>query len=212
MADSTLLLLNNRATLALTDKFYVVDAAAGTPADWNATLTALQTLVSGRVKIEEQTPTGTGVTFSALGAFTHLELVWSARGDQVAIETAINLTFNADTGNNYDRQLIAGAAAVLAGTETIAFANAALAFVSGASAPAGASGAGTAVIQDYRGTAFRKSVVSHYKYKTADASGGIRLRSHAIEWRSTAAITSIELALASGNFDTGSKFTLYGLK
>lgn len=62
MADSTLLLLNNRATLALTDKLYVVDAAAGTPADWNATLTALKTLLGGQVVQVVNTQTGAVAT------------------------------------------------------------------------------------------------------------------------------------------------------
>jgi hypothetical protein len=163
------------------------------------------------VLIEQQTPTGTVVTFSSLGSYTHLEIRYSARGDQVSLSTNVNLTFNGDTGSNYDRQVMNAAATTVVGGEAIGGTSGAIATVAAASAASGNVGAGRILIPDYRGTAFNKMALNESGRVSANSSGGVNVTNFVVQWRSTAAITSMALTLASGNFVTGSKFTLYGL-
>lgn len=165
------------------------------------------------VKIEEQTPTGTGtVTFSSLGNFTHLRLVWSGRGTNAATSTSFDMRMNGDTGTNYDRQKMSAAGLTQSDTESLGqtLINEA-GVVAGSTAPSGAMGGGEIVIVDYRGTSLWKRVTSTFAVQTATSGGGLSVRVNAGTWRSTSAITSFTLTLQAGNWDTGSKFTLYGL-
>jgi hypothetical protein len=45
----------------------------------------------------------------------------------------------------------------------------------------------------------------------ASTEGGSQVFANTWLWRNTAAITSIKIEAASGNLDTGSTFTLYGI-
>jgi len=163
------------------------------------------------VKIEEQTPTGTAVTFSSLGSFTHLEIYVSARGDQAALSTNIVLTFNGDTGSNYDFQVLTGNGSTASATESLAQTSIAVGSAAAASATAGKVGVFTVKIYDYRGTTFNKELVSNENLTRGTGTGTLFSRQFAGTWRSTAAITSVTLTLASGNYVSGSKFSLYGL-
>jgi len=212
VADTKLIDLTAVGTPALEDLLYITDDPSGSPLDRKMTITQLQALISGMVLIEEQSPDGVSVvTFSSLGAYTHLELCWSARGDQVATSTVLNLTFNADGGANYDRENTSAAAATVSAAESLGATSAAIGSAAAASADAGMVGAGRLTIFDYRGTTYQKQGVGHSCLRRSTASGNILLQHHAIGWRSTAAITALAVTLASGNFVT-SKFSLYGLK
>jgi hypothetical protein len=166
----------------------------------------------GWIPIETQTPTSTGaVTFSSLGSFTHLRIVYQARSTQAATSTGINLTFNGDTGSNYDGQrsdfTTSGSFAEQVGTTS-----GIIAVVSGASAPANYAGAGEIIVPFYRGTFFKTAISPIGTHVTAQTSGNIHSRLFTVNWRSTAAITSITLTLSSGNYDTGTAFILYGVR
>lgn len=163
--------------------------------------------------IEEQTPSGTGVvTFSALGAYTHLHIKWSARGTQSADNTVINLTFNGDTGSNYDRQLSQAFATTVSGSESLAATSAAVGNVVAANGTANAAGAGMIDIFDYRGTTFHKVVLATTGFPRLLTSGNFGWQAFTARWRSASAITSVTLTLASGNYVAGSKFTAYGMR
>lgn len=162
--------------------------------------------------IEEQTPTGTNVAFSSLGAFTNLQIRYSARGDTVATSTPLLLRFNGDTGANYDRQFLAGAASVASALESLGQTSAEVSAIAAASASAGMPSTGTIEIYDYRGTTFQKNVIASMNLRRSSASGNVFARVYSVGWLSTAAITSITLTLTAGNFVAGSKFTLYGLR
>lgn len=161
--------------------------------------------------IAENTPTGTSTTFSSLGSYTHLKIIWSARGDQSATSTIVNLTFNSDSGSNYD-----GVRARWDSTTTLADQIAqtsvqALTVVAG-NGPSNYFGTGEIIFPDYRGTTAYKTFLSRSTAAIAQSTGNIQERYQTGFWRSTSAITSITLTLASGNFVTGSKFTLYGMQ
>ena len=168
--------------------------------------------VPALVKIEEQTPNGVAsVTFSSLGAYTHLEILWSARGTEVAASTNLNLTFNSDTGSNYDRQLVSGSAATASASEAIGGTFAVIGAVAAASATAGLAGTGVLRVFDYRGTTFQKGGISNENLRRGTTSGNVFTRQWSIGWRNTAAVTSVTITLAAGNFVAGSKFSLYGM-
>jgi len=167
------------------------------------------------VKIEEVSPSGTGVvTFSSLGNYTHLRIVYSGRGDQSATSTAINLTFNSDTGSNYDGvRPDFFATGQYTAADQVAQTSAIIGVVPAATAPANYSTGGEILIHDYRGTTFFKSAFASAAGAVLAASTtNIHVRVFDAFWRNTGAITSITLTLASGNYVAGSKFTLYGMK
>jgi hypothetical protein len=165
------------------------------------------------VKIAEQTPTGTGtVTFSSLGSYTHLKILYSGRSTNASTSVSFDMRFNADTGANYDRQKMSAAATTQTDTESLGqtLINEA-GVVSGSTAPSGACGAGEITIYNYRGTAFWKRITMVFGIQSATSSGGLSSRVNVGTWRSTAAITSVSMILQSGNWDTGSTVSLYGI-
>lgn len=163
------------------------------------------------VKIEEQTPTGTNVvTFSNLGAFTHLRIIFSGRSTVAALNDTINLRFNGDSGANYDRERLTSNATTIAATESLAATSADVASISGSTATAGQAGSGEILIYDYRNTTLQKTASVTNTWRQGTSSGNCLIRSYGVGWRSAAAITSISLTI-TGNYDTGTKFILYGL-
>ena len=194
---------------SVTDEDNLIEQSDGTV--WTQYGPTPNVVASGLVFIEETTPTGTSTSFSSLGSYRHLRIEYSARGDQAATSTLVGITFNGDTGANYDRQVMNGAATTVTAGEALAATSAQAIVVSAASAASGNVGVGTIEILDYRGTTFHKGGTVTLGYKTSNSTGGFNVRTSTFAWRSTSAITSITLTLASGNFVTGSKFTLYGL-
>lgn len=163
--------------------------------------------------IEEATPSGVGtITFSSLGTFTHLEIRYSARSSKAASNEDLNIRFNGDTGNNYDTQILNSFGSTTASGEGVPLAFFGGIGISASSATAGACGVGTISIYDYRGTTFFKSITANALRKDSTASAGNIAQVMAGAWRNTAAVTSITLLLQSGNFDAGSKFSLYGIR
>lgn len=163
-------------------------------------------------KIDEVSPSGsTGVvTFSSLGSYSHLHILFQARGSQAAASTNINLTFNGDTGANYDRENATfGTTTSL--TDAIAGTSIPIHTIAAASATANYATTGMIAVNNYRGTTFYKSVYAQSGSLQAQASGSVFSRISSGQWRSTSAITSITLTLASGNYDSGSVFSLYGI-
>lgn len=163
------------------------------------------------VKIEEQSPTGTAVTFSSLGSFNSLRIVYSGRGDAVAVNIAINMTFNADTGGNYDTERLSANATTVAGAELIASTSIQAGTLAADSASTGNIGAGEILIPNYALTTFHKAGTCINTFKQGDATTNTFARTFGWAWRSTSAITSITLTASSGNYKSGTKFTLYGM-
>jgi hypothetical protein len=143
------------------------------------------------------------VTFSSIsGTYTDLIMVCNIKGT-TAIDVKIN--FNSDTGTNYSNTYLTG---------------------NGSAASSGRR-SNVAYFQPenngYVTTTLEQNMIIHFMnysntttYKTAlaranNASTG--LDAFVNLWRSTSAITSIALAkIAGGDLDTGSTFTLYGIK
>jgi len=136
------------------------------------------------------------VTFSTIpGTYTDLVLVVNGTS------TATNgneMQFNGDTGNNYSFTLLygTGSAAVSSRNSNISFAY------------AGRTNTNQSVsitqIMNYANTTTYKTVLTR-----ASSNGDIVMANVSL-WRSTSAITS--LVYAGATFNSGTVFTLYGIK
>lgn len=142
--------------------------------------------------------------------YSHLLLETNGRGDAVATSSQLFMQVNGDTGTNYDSQEIYAAGATVSGGASAALAHGAIGYMSAASSVANQASSSHVTISNYKSTQW---------FKTYDYTGGIWLSSASGanytvtgsgQWRSTAAITSILLFLASGSFLQGSVATLYG--
>lgn len=149
-------------------------------------------------------------TFSSIsGAYKDLIISSSARGSTAATTVGLNLTFNGDTGANYDRQRAGAINAAADGAQGVGVNNIPLA-VTGSSAPSNVPCLNIGTIVQYADTTFHKTCYFDYAFKTANSSGGIQNQSMAGFWRSTSAITSMTFTLVSGTFVSGSTIYLYG--
>jgi hypothetical protein len=149
------------------------------------------------------------VTFASIpGTFTNLLLVVSAASSGAATADTITLQFNGDTGSNYAYCffLINPGGTNTGGNNSTTSIN-----VADISAANLSVQLGDVVIElpGYASTVLAKGVICDSVLN--DGSFLITRESYGGAWKSTAAITSITAALASGdNFITGSVFTLYG--
>ena len=143
------------------------------------------------------------VTFSSIsGSFTDLVLIVSGKSN--AENSNVLLEYNSATGSNYSVTILFG---------------------DGASAgSARVSNATSANLGRLGNENISNSIINIFNYsntttfKTAIGRGNVALGGNAevnakvALWRSTSAITSVLIKLSAGNFDTGSTFTLYGIK
>lgn len=150
------------------------------------------------------------VTFSSIsGSYTNLMIVASMRGDTSATNVVLDIQFNGDTGANYDwiaenRYGATGAN----GTSTPRIGN-----INAATDPASYPAAFYLFIPNYAGTTFYKAAEASDTLMSGALSTANMLSEQTTTWwRNTAAITSIKLFPAAGNFANGSQITLYGMK
>ena len=143
------------------------------------------------------------VDFNSIsGSYTDLVLVMNVKGSTT---NYCQLRFNSDTGSNYSRTVLAGT-----GTSAVSLRSTSSARID---IDSYASNSSTdfnkniiVQIQNYSNATTYKTLLS----RANNASDGV----DAIVglWRSTSAITSINLALNTGTYAIGSTFTLYGIK
>ena len=140
----------------------------------------------------------TTVTFSSIPS-TYTDLVLIINGSS-STTTGLPIVFNSDTATNYSRTL-------LYGTGTAA----------GSQRSSNTSGAGVGYllttqtvnrfyIFNYANTTTFKTVLTRSDGAGDSAQVGVGL------WRSTAAINSITFNISSYTFNSGTMFTLYGIK
>lgn len=152
--------------------------------------------------ISTQTVSGTStstVTFSSIPQ-TYTDLVLVSVVTQSA-DVSSFLRFNSDTGTNYSRTRIVG---------------------TGTTATSAGSSNDTAVLFSFGTLTNLTNVITQINnyantttYKTAitrNNNTGDWLGAHVGLWRSTSAITTVSVTVASGYIVAGSTFTLYGIK
>lgn len=218
MADTKLTGLTATTSPATTDIMYVVTDPGTTPASKKVTIANLKTAMGitapAMVQLSQTILSGTAasISFTTIsGAYTNLQIVISGRGDNVGTSQGLTMTFNSDTGNNYDWQYIRAHGTTLVGAETLATSNLYVCDMPCAGAPAGAAGQATITIAGYAGSTYQKTFTAIGNLKVATTTGNIWIQQQTGWWRNTAAITTVTLALSTGNFAAGTIATLYGL-
>lgn len=166
--------------------------------------------VLGDVKM---TSAQASVSFTSIpNTYASLVVVYQVRGDSAgASNTGIRVTFNNDSGSNYNGQFVGGNNTTAYAAIQTAAAFGYLGEMPAATATSGYSSSGTIEIPNYMGTTFFKNAMFATTRDTNGAGANmVAYRGH-IVWKSTAAISRIDLFPQYGNFLTGSRVTLYGI-
>jgi len=146
--------------------------------------------------------TAATLTFSSIsGSYTDLVLVLGLAG---STDINVLMQFNSDTGSNYSKTNLGG---------------------SGSSAISSRASNQTSIEVNFQGyvqTTFRaNAIISIMNYSNATTYKTVLSRFNNAStgtdaivglWRSTSAITTIDVKTHTGTFSSGSTFTLYGIK
>lgn len=146
------------------------------------------------------------VTFSSISG-TYTDLVLVCQIAQAAGSNSLRIRYNSDTGSNYSYTTLSGdGSTAISGRDS----NLTSGLVANTSGSTSLELLTITHILNYSNTTTNKTHIGrgNRAASATDATVGL--------WRSTSAITSIELAMGStfpsNNFATGSTFTLYGIK
>jgi hypothetical protein len=121
------------------------------------------------------------------------------------------MTFNNDSGSNYDTQIVVSSTTSPTLVEAIATTFMRLGSVPAANAPANVFGT-TIIDIPFYGSAQHKTQHHFQQLKISTSTPANFTDMGTGLWRSTSAITRVTIALNSGNFVTGSRCILYGLR
>ena len=144
------------------------------------------------------------VTFSSItGTYTDLILV--VDGETNSANTNILLEYNSDTGSNYSVTILFGTGST-AGSARVSNDTAANL------GRLGDNNRSNSIMHifNYSNTTTFKTGIG--RFNVVSATENAQLGAKVSLWRNTAAITSIKVKLSTGNFDSGTTFTLYGIK
>lgn len=146
------------------------------------------------------------------GTYKHLWLLLYLRGTKSATSVQPRVTFNADTGTNYDvqKQYAAGSTPGSGGVASQAYID--LADASAASSDTGAVSAIEVLIPNYAGTTFHKTVTGKGFNPRAYSAGNEYVMNTGGLWKSTAAITRITITPDANQWALGSRATLYAMQ
>lgn len=146
------------------------------------------------------------VTFSSIsGAYTDLVLICNLK--HTSTNASIYIRFNSDSGTNYSQTNLYGDGSSAGSARS---ANQNKAVVSWYVSPNTALEMVTVTqIMNYSNATTYKTILSRGNRASASNSPGTE--ASVSLWRNTAAITSLVALPDSGNFDTGSTFSLYGI-
>jgi len=145
------------------------------------------------------------VTFSNIDStYKSLMITANGRSSAVAGDVTIRGIINGDSGSNYEwgRENRFGTTVTLTATYMELFS------VPGASIPANQFSTVTAFIHDYADSYRMKQV---HALSDVRISGTIAAQTATGFWKNTGSLSSIAFYPSSGNWETGSTFTLYGI-
>lgn len=173
-------------------------------------------VIAGWYKIAEQTLEADGPNFDFQDipdTYQTLRLVGSLRSTQASAFSGVVISFNNDTTDaNYAFQRVQGNAAAAASAENTSAANSRnTGLVPGASALADAYGMVDVTISGYADTDRFKHYVMQNAASWAATTGGHLMRIVNGLWRSTAAINRVTVTPGAADWETGSRFALYGV-
>jgi hypothetical protein len=166
-------------------------------------------------RIHDETLAANAASFdvqSIPATYAHLRLILAGRCTTAANFQTVLIRFNNDSTAIYDRMLwfrfgATGEQEVSDVAQTSGY----LADLPAASATAGRAGQAEALIANYAGTTFHKTM----SVRTAEGAGTVDtllLVEHATTvWRSASAINRITLLPSADNFLAGTRLTIYGM-
>jgi hypothetical protein len=144
----------------------------------------------------------TTITFSSIpSTYTDLVLVSNLFGTGSA---NIFIRLNSDSGANYSNTMLTGN-----GTSTASSRNTSTAQINVVNSGSSLNSRwGNCIMQfnNYSNTTTNKTVLMRFNVAGAEVTANVGL------WRDTSAINAIELRTTVATYDTGSTFTLYGIK
>jgi hypothetical protein len=188
---------------------------ADVPADMQRLANRLEAVLptlGGVVKISDQLLAAPGAfAFPGIpNTYSRLVLSVFGRGDTAAQSvTDVYVRFNSDAGANYDDQQLVGQATSVAGTEEFGQAQGKVGRVPAATAPASVFSSLEASIEGYAGSQ-QKTYNSRGGWKGGTVTSNLVAYVYTGFWRSTAAITRIDVGVFNGSFIAGSRAVLYG--
>lgn len=187
--------------------------SAGNGMSGGGALSANISLASNMALIQRQVlgAPAASVTFSAIPAtYEDLILEIVARGTAAAVAASMFLQFNGDTGANYDFQYLLGINSVAQAAAAVAQNFIFTGFITAASATLANNFSNCQITIPAYLRAIQKGTNAQNSHIPTGSAADNRVLSFAGNWRNTAAIASLALTLSSGNYDTGSVFSLYG--
>jgi hypothetical protein len=142
--------------------------------------------------------------------YKHLKIVGQGRVAGAVVQADLDLRFNNDSGANYNEQHTIGENAAASATAVTGQTEITLGDIPGASGIANHAGGIYLEIPDYVGETFFKTVLGQLISIPNVTLADFQVNEFGGLWEDTSAITRITLISGSGNFVSGSKYTLYG--
>lgn len=155
--------------------------------------------------------TAASVDFTSISqAFSTIFAIGYVRGDTAALGVNVSLRLNGDSGSNYDIQNLSGSAATASAAELFAQTSMNPAVMPGSTAGANLFGVFIVYIPFYSGSSNNKAVITGYGSKAGTSTTNITTAAKCMHWRSNAAVNQVTFLAGSGNFVSGSRFSIYG--
>jgi len=162
-------------------------------------------LLAARITLESSQMT---INFPSIDqGFDRIWIRCHARGTTGLVEIGMLLSFNSDTGSNYYRQRNMAANG---GADNAGSASREIAYMPASSSTANAFGDLSINIEDYSGAHLKNAIAVQISPDTSTSLVPSGLITN--HWNNVAAITSIDLTCASGDYAAGSWFELWAEK
>lgn len=208
MADSHIGGLGAASTpLASADKLIIEQSGVAKRADLAD--------VAGRFLLSRTvtTSSATSVSFTSISAdFEDLLVVIMGRGTKTATLVDLRLRLNNDTGSTYDTETQQANNTTNANFGIAAASSAYVGNIAAASATANVADCCEILLPAYARTTFQKTGQYRATLKTGTAVGNFYNETGSIWWRSTAAITRVDVFPGANAFVDGTVVSLYGLR
>jgi hypothetical protein len=172
------------------------------------------------IEIEDQvlSSPAASITFSSItDRYRHLMLVGMVRSTRASTVDVLLARLNGDSGGNYDwiwthaRHETTTSQPVFASGGGAGATAAQVLYVCADSTPANIYSPFRVLFPDYRNTSIYKSYEANGGMEISAGAEGVYKTLGSGTWKSTSAVTQIELSMLIENFDAQSRVTLYGL-
>lgn len=141
--------------------------------------------------------------------YAHMRAMLFLRGDNASTTVGLSVRMNADSGANYNYQQILANNATVTASAAVAATSASLPPFPAANAPAFIYTAITLDLLNYGNSIRFKTFLATGWMETADTAAGQFAQTNGGVWKATAAINSLTFISAAGNFDAGSRVSVY---